>query len=62
MKTIIGWTSKNEVRCGAWFSTGEEKVYQFSCNVYESKRMAELVYGKDAIRKVRIRLNEVRKP
>jgi hypothetical protein len=60
MKIIEGWTSKQEVRAGVWYSLGEEKVYQFAMHVFESKKLAEKVYGSTGIRKVRVRLQEIK--
>ena len=57
---IIGWTSKQEVRASAWISFGVETVYQLACVFYRNKKLAEKVYGKDSIRKLRIRINEVK--
>ena len=32
MRTIIGWTSKQEVRASIWQSLGKIKVTQIACN------------------------------
>ena len=60
MKTIIGYTSKRENQSGMWASFGEETVYQFCCNIYESKKLAKKVYGAEYVRKVKVTLREIK--
>jgi len=61
MRKIEGYTSNQEVRSACWVSNGEEKVYQLACNIYESEEMARKVYGKNAYRKVRLIMQEIKK-
>ena len=60
MRKIIGYTSKQEVRAGAWVSYGIEKVYQISMQIFTSKALAQKVYGADGVRKVKVTLSEIR--
>lgn len=60
MKKIIGYTSKQEVRNGAWVSEGQEVVYQLALHVFKSKKLAQKVYGINSVRKVKLTLAEVR--
>lgn len=57
--SLIGWTSKHEVRASAWLSEGEETIYFFACNLYANKELAEKVYGIGCCREVRITIQEV---
>jgi len=61
MKRIIeGYTSKQEVRTSAWVSEGKEKVYQLACNIYENEKLAKRIYGKNAYRKVKLIMRELK--
>lgn len=59
-RIIEGFTSKQEVRASIWMSEGKETVYQISCNIYKSEKLAKRIYGKNCYRRVRVIAEEIK--